>query len=109
MCLYFFILIPFAILEHSNLHIPRWVDTTLGWIFVTPNMHKVHHAQDQHYTDSNFADIFILWDRLFGTYKYLPVNEIKFGLKEFDEDGKQTFVYQLKSPFINIQRIASDE
>ena len=109
MALYFFILIPFAILEHTNLLIPRWVDTTLGWIFVTPNMHKVHHAQDQHYTDSNFADIFIVWDRLFGTYKYLPVNKIKFGLKEFDEDKKQTFLYQMKSPFINIQRITSDE
>jgi len=109
MALYFFILIPFAILEHTNLLLPRLVDTTLGWIFVTPNMHKVHHAQDQHYTDSNFADIFILWDRLFGTYKYLPVNKIKFGLKEFDEDKKQTFLYQMKSPFINIKRITANE
>jgi sterol desaturase/sphingolipid hydroxylase (fatty acid hydroxylase superfamily) len=109
MALYFFILIPFSILEHTNLLIPRWVDTTLSWIFVTPNMHKVHYAQDRHYTDSNFADIFIVWDRLFGTYKNLPVNKIKLGLKEFDEDKKQTFLYQMKSPFINIQRITSDD
>ena len=109
MTLYFFILIPFALLEHTNFIIPRWVDITLGWIFVTPNMHKVHHEQDRHYTDSNFADIFIVWDRLFGTYKYLPVKDIKFGLKEFDEDKKQTFLYQMKSPFINIQRITSNE
>ncbi len=109
MALYFFILIPLSFVEHTNFLIPRWVDTTLGWFFVTPNMHKVHHEQDQHYTDSNFADIFIVWDRFFGTYKYLPVKKIKYGLKEFDDDKKQTFLYQMKSPFINIKRITSDE
>jgi sterol desaturase/sphingolipid hydroxylase (fatty acid hydroxylase superfamily) len=72
-------------------------------------MHKVHHEQDQQYTDSNFADIFIIWDRLFGTYKYLPVKKIKYGLKEFDDDKKQTFLYQMKSPFLKINRIASNE
>jgi len=109
MGLYFFILIPLVFAEHTNLFFPRWMDSTLGWIFVTPNLHKVHHEQDQHYTDSNFADIFILWDRLFGTYKYRDVKEIKYGLKEFEEGKKQTFLYLMKSPFIKIKRIPSDE
>ncbi len=109
MGLYFFILIPLSLLEHTNLLTPPWLETTLGWIFVTPNMHKVHHEQDQKYTDSNFADIFIVWDRLFGTYKYLPGKKIRFGLKEFNEDEKQTFLYQMKSPFINIKRITSKD
>jgi sterol desaturase/sphingolipid hydroxylase (fatty acid hydroxylase superfamily) len=69
----------------------------------------VHHEQDQYYTDSNFADIFILWDRLFGTYKYKPVDQIKFGLKEFDEEKKQSFWYLIKSPFIKVKRITSEE
>lgn len=107
--LYFFILIPLVFAEHTNLLFPRWMDSTLGWIFVTPNLHKVHHQQNQYYTDSNFSDIFIVWDRLFGTYKYLPVDKMKYGLKEFDENKKQTFLYQMKSPFINIKRISSDE
>ena len=72
-------------------------------------MHKVHHDQDQHYTDSNFSDIFILWDRLFGTYKSKPIEEIKLGLKEFDEEKKQSFWYLMKSPFINVKRISPDE
>lgn len=109
MTLYYFILNIFTFLEHSNLRYPYWMDKTLGWIFTTPNQHKVHHEQDQHYTDSNFADIFILWDRLFGSYKYKPVKNIRYGLKEFDEDKKQTFWYLMKSPFINIKRIYSDE
>ncbi len=109
MGLYSLIFIPLVFAEHTNLLFPRWVDSTLGWIFVTPNLHKVHHEQDQHYTDSNFADIFIFWDRLFGTYKYREVKEIKYGLKEFEEGKKQTFLYLMKSPFIKIKRIASDE
>ena len=67
----------------------------------------MHHEQYQYYTDSNFADIFILWDRIFGTFKYKPPSQITFGLKEFDEDRKQTFWYLLKSPFINMGRVSS--
>ena len=107
--LYVFIFTPFAFLEHTNLSFPKWLDKTVGLIFVTPNFHKVHHEQDQHYTDSNFADIFIIWDRLFGTFKYKPVNEMKFGLAEFKEKKKQSFLYLMKSPFINISRTSSEE
>ena len=101
---YFLVITPFVVLEHSNLRFPAWLDKTLGLIITTPNMHKIHHDQDQEYTDSNFADIFILWDRIFGTFKYKPANQIKFGLEEFDEDKKQTFWYLLKAPFITIER-----
>ncbi len=107
--LYLFITMIFFVLQHSNLRFPKWVDKSIGLIFTTPNIHKVHHEQDQHYTDSNFADIFIVWDRLFGTFKSKPVDQIKLGLKEFDEEKKQTFWYLMKSPFINVKRIGSDE
>lgn len=107
--LYFLVATPFFFLEHANLRFPAWIDKTFGLVFTTPNLHKIHHEQDQFYTDSNFADIFILWDRFFGTYKYKPANEIKFGLKEFDDDKKQTFWYLFRSPFMNINRISSGE
>ena len=107
--LYFLVATPFFFLEHANLRFPAWIDKTFGLVFTTPNLHKIHHEQDQFYTDSNFSDIFILWDRFFGTYKYKPANEIKFGLKEFDDDKKQTFWYLFRSPFMNINRISSGE
>jgi len=107
--LYLFIFIPFAFLEHANLTFPAWLNKTVGLIFVTPDFHKVHHEQDQHYTDSNFSDIFIIWDRLFGTFKSKPVTEIKFGLAEFDDTRKQSFLYLMKCPFINITRVSSEE
>jgi sterol desaturase/sphingolipid hydroxylase (fatty acid hydroxylase superfamily) len=107
--LYFLILMPLTVLEHSNIRIPAWIDKSFGLVFTTPNFHKVHHEQKQFYTDSNYADIFILWDRLFGTFKYKPTHEIKFGLEEFEEEGKQKFLYLFISPFINIHRISSPE
>jgi len=58
--LYFLISVPFLFLEHANLKFPTWIDKTFGLVFTTPNLHKVHHEQDQYYTDSNFSDIFIL-------------------------------------------------
>ena len=107
--LYALVLIPFMLVEYMNLAFPTWMDKTLGWIFVTPNFHKVHHEQDQYYTDSNFADIFIVWDRLFGTFKYKPVQEIRYGLIEFEEEKKQGFLYLMKCPFITIHRVNSEE
>jgi sterol desaturase/sphingolipid hydroxylase (fatty acid hydroxylase superfamily) len=107
--LYFLIATPFFFMEHSNLRFPKWLDNTVGVVFTTPNIHKVHHEQDQYYTDSNYSDIFILWDRMFGTFKYKPPEQINFGLKEFDEERKQTFWYLIISPFIRMGRVTSED
>jgi sterol desaturase/sphingolipid hydroxylase (fatty acid hydroxylase superfamily) len=104
LALYYFILYIFFFFEHANLNYPRWLNSTLGLIFVMPDHHRVHHQQDQFYTDSNYADILIIWDRLFGTFKMMPVEKMKYGLTEFDTENKQSFLYLIKSPFINIKR-----
>ncbi len=109
MALYYFFLYIFLFIEHANINYPRWLNSTFGLIFVMPDYHRVHHQQDKFYTDSNYADIFILWDRLFGTFKMMPVEQMKYGLVEFEEENKQTFLYLIKSPFINIKRITSKE
>jgi len=108
MAIYYFVLYIFFFFEHSNLNFPNWINATLGLLFVMPNHHRVHHHKEQFYTDSNYADIFIIWDRIFGTFKELPMEQMNYGLKEFDEDEKQTFLYLMKSPFINIERQKSD-
>jgi sterol desaturase/sphingolipid hydroxylase (fatty acid hydroxylase superfamily) len=107
--LYFLIATPVFFLEHTNLRFPEWLDRTLGLVLTTPNLHKIHHEQDQLYTDSNYADIFILWDRIFGTYKYKPAGQIKFGLIEFEEEKRQTFGFLMISPFIKIRKTPSAE
>ena len=58
-----------------NLIYQFWVHTqqirrlgVLDRIFVTPSNHRVHHAQNEAYIDKNYGGIFVLWDRLFGTF-----------------------------------------
>lgn len=41
----------------------------LEWIMNTPSHHRVHHASNARYLDKNHAGIFIIWDRLFGTFQ----------------------------------------
>lgn len=59
-----------------NLIYQFWVHTEhvrrlgpLEWIFVTPSNHRVHHARNPRYLDKNYGGVFILWDRIFGTYQ----------------------------------------
>lgn len=44
---------------------PAWFE----FIFNTPSHHRVHHANNQEYIDKNYGAIFIIWDRLFGTFQ----------------------------------------
>lgn len=41
----------------------------LEYILVTPSHHRVHHASNEKYLDKNYGDVFIIWDKLFGTFK----------------------------------------
>jgi hypothetical protein len=41
----------------------------LEYVFVTPSHHRVHHASNAEYLDKNYGDVFIIWDKLFGTFK----------------------------------------
>jgi hypothetical protein len=41
----------------------------IEFIFNTPSHHRVHHGMDQQYLDRNYGGIFILWDRLFGSFQ----------------------------------------
>lgn len=105
MNIFLLIILPLFFLQHASIKYPKWTDKVFGWLLVTPNYHKVHHEQDQFYTDSNYGTIFIIWDRLFGTFKNKPVDQITYGLKEFIGPQKQSFLYQVRSPFLNIERM----
>ena len=49
-------------------------------IFVTPSSHRVHHGINENYMDKNFGNLFIIWDRIFGTYQE-EEERVIFGLK----------------------------
>jgi sterol desaturase/sphingolipid hydroxylase (fatty acid hydroxylase superfamily) len=86
--------------NHANIRLPRKVDTILSWILVSPDMHKVHHHYVLPYTDSNYGNIFSIWDRLFGTYMKLDPDKITYGVDTFpDEKENSSIVGLLKQPF----------
>jgi len=54
--------------HHSNLNIPFSAQDRLERVMVTPKMHRCHHVYEGRCQTSNYATIFSVWDRLFGTY-----------------------------------------
>ncbi|HEY5406191.1 MAG TPA: sterol desaturase family protein [Ginsengibacter sp.] len=65
-----------AIVAPIQLFAQFWYHTRhidkMGWlekIIVTPSHHRVHHAINKEYIDKNFSQIFIVWDKLFGTFQ----------------------------------------
>jgi len=53
----------------------------LEWILNTPSHHRVHHGRNPKYLDKNYAGIFIIWDRMFGTFE--PETEpVVYGVTE---------------------------
>ena len=65
----------FVTVAGINLVYQFWVHTEhighLGFlekIFITPMNHRIHHAKNKEYIDANYGGVFIIWDRMFGTY-----------------------------------------
>ncbi len=68
----------FTYLTHANIAMPRWLDKVLSWVFITPNMHKFHHHFERPWTNTNYGNIFSLWDRIFGTLVYDDPKKVKY-------------------------------
>jgi sterol desaturase/sphingolipid hydroxylase (fatty acid hydroxylase superfamily) len=61
--------LPLFIINHANIKFPDWYEKYVSILFITPNWHRVHHSSRQNETDSNYADVFTFWDRIFATHK----------------------------------------
>lgn len=95
------ILLQFIILfHHSNIALSTKLDYWLSLFIVTPNLHRVHHSEVQAETDSNFASVLSLWDRVFGSATRVknPQN-ISLGLADFKDPKWQEVSGLLKTPF----------
>ena len=53
----------------------------LEWVFSTPSNHRVHHAVNDRYLDRNYGAMFIIWDRLFGTYQAEEAEPCVYGTR----------------------------
>jgi sterol desaturase/sphingolipid hydroxylase (fatty acid hydroxylase superfamily) len=85
---------------HANIKLPKKVDLILSYFIISPDMHKTHHHYVLPYTDSNYGNIFSIWDRLLGTYKYLDRDKLVFGVDVFPDEVENGQIRNLlKQPF----------
>jgi len=78
--LYGLISIFFAQLTHANISPPVALDRFFSLIFVTPNMHKVHHHRTKPLTNTNYGNVLSIWDRMFGTFAEVDATTLHYGL-----------------------------
>jgi sterol desaturase/sphingolipid hydroxylase (fatty acid hydroxylase superfamily) len=94
-----FVQIAFGILEHSNVRLPPALDRRVAMIWVTPNVHKMHHSRVLAETNSNYANVLTLWDRLLGTYTPSErAYSVAYGLDDADP-ARRSFPALLLEPF----------
>lgn len=85
--------------QHSNFRIPEPFDSAVRWLFVTPDMHRVHHSDLPAETNSNYSTIFSFWDRSIGTYRMAPQERLVIGLKEYPRREDRTLFKLMAMPF----------
>ena len=92
--------VVFSQFNHANIALPEKIDDFLSWVIVSPNMHKVHHHYVLPYTDTNYGNIFSIWDRLFGTFSKMDKEAIVFGVDTYPDAARNGHVVELlKIPF----------
>jgi sterol desaturase/sphingolipid hydroxylase (fatty acid hydroxylase superfamily) len=64
-----------------------WTYGRIGrWLVMSPGLHKVHHSNNPEHFNKNLGNLFMIWDRIFGTYHYVSSRPVTLGL--LGEDGK---------------------
>lgn len=96
--------------NHANISLPKKLDKWLSYFIVSPDMHKVHHHYVLPYTDSNYGNIFSIWDRLFGTFMILTPDEIIYGVDtHMNPQENNKLMNLLKIPFQKLKSFEKNE
>lgn len=93
-----------ALFNHANLRLRG--DAWLRRVIVTPDMHRIHHSVHRVETDSNYANVLSLWDRLFHSYTSEPRDgqtTMQIGLAEFREEPQQKLPALLRQPLQSLR------
>jgi len=79
--------------HHSNIDFSDPLERKLRWIHMTPRVHASHHTVSLRSRDANFSTIFLVWDRIFKTFREPDFEEMKqLGLPE----GRDTYLSPLE-------------
>src|SRR5690554_3608119 len=78
---------------------PKWLE----YVFITPSLHGFHHASDEKYLDKNYGDVFVFWDKMFGTFQQ-EEEKPKYGLTH--PIGSYSFLWQHFHYYLEIYEAA---
>lgn len=97
----------FAHITHANISIPKKIDALLSYVLVTPNMHKIHHHYEMPLTDSNYGNIFSIWDRLFNTFSFINKQKsVVYGIDTYmDKSETNNLGTLLSIPFKKLKKV----
>ncbi len=84
-----------SFVQHANV---RLRTGPLGWVFATPELHRLHHSNRAGELEANYGDLLIVWDTLFGTRRAPdPRSRASVGLPGLEVP--QTYASHLRLPF----------
>ena len=99
-----------TLFAHMNYRLPDRIDNVIGRIFITPNLHQLHHHYKQPYTDCNYGDVLSIWDRMFGTFKKVYGEELYFGIDTYmKKEDIGSFSSLMKMPFGKYRKALPDK
>ncbi len=91
-----------ALFNHANMKLPLFLDKIIRAVFVTPDMHRVHHSVIREETDSNYGFNLSVWDRMFGSYTDQPREghgKMEIGLPQYRDGSPRFMGWSLLFPF----------
>jgi len=92
------VLLAVSQFHHSNVALGRW-DRFVRILIVTPALHQVHHSRRVRETNSNYASVLSVWDRIGRSFTHPDrVPPIELGLDQFDDPDWQTLGGMLRTP-----------
>ncbi|MBI9102883.1 MAG: sterol desaturase family protein [Spirochaetales bacterium] len=97
------ILNTMAMFNHANFFIPVPLDQKLRFLFVTPDMHRIHHSIDPWESSKNYGFNLSVWDYIFKSYLHeakLGQEELVLGHNAFKKEKYTHILWQLRIPFL---------
>jgi sterol desaturase/sphingolipid hydroxylase (fatty acid hydroxylase superfamily) len=89
-----------GVIEHSNIRLWPPLDRVLSLIWVTPNVHKMHHSREVSETNSNYANLLTIYDRVLGTYTPAErARSVVYGLDDAGPLASASYPKLLSLPF----------
>jgi sterol desaturase/sphingolipid hydroxylase (fatty acid hydroxylase superfamily) len=89
-----------GIIEHANIRLWAPFDRVLSLVWVTPNVHKIHHSREVSETNSNYANLLTVYDRVLGTFTPAErASSVTYGLEGADATTIASFPGLLSMPF----------